>query len=267
MKMKKLTAILLALTLVLTLCACGGAKEESAASPAEEAAPAEVKKLVMATNAAFPPYEYIGDDGETIEGFEVEILQYIADKLGMELEIVDMEFGSVLTSVQTGKVDIGVSGLTVTEERLQNVNFTTSYTTAVQSIIVTDDSPITCADDLYAEGADYMVGVQESTTGHIYAEDDFGAERVTAFFTGASAVQALLGGKLDCVIIDDEPAKAFVAANEGLHILETAYALEDYAFALAKENTELLDQVNAILEEMIADGTMATMKAKYISAE
>lgn len=274
--MKKLVSLLLALALIFTLCACGGAKETSkaeeatpapAAAPAEEAAPAGVKKLVMGTNAAFPPYEYIADDGESIVGFEVDILQHIADKLGMELEIADMEFGSVLTSVQTGKVDIGVSGLTVTEERKQNVNFTISYTTARQSIIVTDDSPITSVDDLFAEGADYMVGVQESTTGHIYSEDDFGADHVTAFFTGASAVQALLSGKVDCVIIDDEPAKAFVKVNEGLHVLDTAYALEDYAFALSKENTELLEQVNAILEEMIADGTMAAMKAQYISAD
>lgn len=268
--MKKLIAMLLALSLVFALCACGSSAQKPAegqTAPTEQSAPTEKKKLTMGTNAAFPPYEYIADDGETIVGFEVDILHYIAEKLGMELEIVDMEFGSVLTSVQTGKIDIGVSGLTITEERKQNVNFTTSYTTAVQSIIVTDDSPITSVDDLYAEGASYHVGVQESTTGHIYSEDDFGAERVTAFFTGATAVQALIDGKVDCVIIDDEPAKAFVAANEGLHILETAYALEDYAFAIAKENPELLEQVNAILEEMIADGTMATMKAQYISAE
>lgn len=270
--MKRIVALLLALTMVFALCACGGSKEETPKSEAKNsasaAAPAEAKKkLVMGCNAAFPPYEYIADDGETIVGFEVDILNYIADKLGMELEIVDMEFGSVLTSVQTGKIDIGVSGLTVTEERKQNVNFTISYTTARQSIIVPDGSPITCADDLFGEDVSYKVGVQEATTGHIYSEDDFGADRVVAFFTGASAVQAMLTGKVDCVIIDDEPAKAFVAANEGLHVLETAYALEDYAFALAKENTALLDQVNAILEEMIADGTMAAMKAQYISAE
>ena len=269
--MKKILTLTLALCMILALCACGGAKEEApaaeAAPVAEEAPVAEVKTLVMGTNAAFPPYEYIGDDGETIVGFEVDILAYIADKLGMKLEIADMEFGSVLTSVQTGKVDIGVSGLTVTEERLQNVNFTTSYTTARQSIIVTDGSPIQSVDDLFAEGADYMIGVQESTTGHIYSEDDFGADHVQAFFTGASAVEALIAGKIDLVIIDDEPAKAFVAANEGLHVLDTAYALEDYAFAIAKENAELLEQVNAILDEMIADGTMAAMKAQYISAE
>ena len=274
--MNKLVSLLLALALIFTLCACGGAKETPkaeeatpapAAAPAEEAAPAGVKKLVMGTNAAFPPYEYIADDGESIVGFEVDILQHIADKLGMELEIADMEFGSVLTSVQTGKVDIGVSGLTVTEERLQNVNFTTSYTTARQSIIVTDDSPIKSVDDLFAEGADYMIGVQESTTGHIYCEDDFGADRVIAYSIGANAIEALKAGKVDCVIIDNEPAKAFVEANEGLQILESSYAEEDYAFPLPKTNPALTEAINNALKELIADGTVKTIITKYIPVE
>ncbi len=258
--MKKFFALILALCMVFALCACGAAKEE--------AAPAEAKKLVMGTNAAFPPYEFISDeDGETIVGIDAEIAAAIAAKLGMELEIIDMEFTSIITSVQAGKIDIGMAGMTVTEERLQNVNFSDTYATGIQSIIVTEDSPIATYDDLSAEGAAYTVGVQESTTGHIYAEDEFGTDRVTAYAVGASAVEALLAGKVDCVIIDNEPAKAFVAANEGLKILETAYAVEDYAIAVAKENEQLLADINGALKELIADGTVAGIVAKYIPAE
>lgn len=275
--MKKLISLILALTMVFALCACGGSKEEAKteapapaeeAAPVEEAAPAEVKKLVMGTNAAFPPYEFISDeDGETIVGIDAEIAAAVAEKLGMDLEIIDMEFGSIITSVQAGKIDIGMAGMTVTEERLQNVNFSETYATGIQSIIVPEGSAITCVDDLYAEGADYMVGVQESTTGHIYSEDDFGTDHVTAFSTGANAVQALLSGKVDCVIIDNEPAKAYVAANEGLVILDTSYAVEDYAIAVAKDNTELLDAINGALAELTADGTVAAILAKYIPAD
>ena len=282
--MKKLISLILALTMVFALCACGGSKEEvktEEPAPAEEAAPVEeaapaapaletVKAgvLTCGTNAAFPPYEFISDeDGETIVGIDAEIAGAIAEKLGLELVVEDMEFGSIITSVQSGKLDMGFGAITVTEERKQNVDFSDTYAQGIQSIVVKEGSPITCVDDLYGDDVTYTIGVQESTTGHIYSEDDFGADHVTAFFTGASAVQALLSGKVDCVIIDDEPAKAFVKVNEGLHVLDTAYALEDYAFALSKENTELLEQVNAILEEMIADGTMAAMKAQYISAD
>ena len=265
--MKKILTLTLALCMILALCACGGAKEEA---PAAEAAPAdEVKTLIMGTNAAFPPYEYIGDDGETIVGFEVDILAYIADKLGMKLEIADMEFGSVLTSVQTGKVDIGVSGLTVTEERKQNVNFTISYTTARQSIIVTDDSPITSVDDLFDVGG-YTVGVQRNTTGDLYTTwdlEDEGLATIDRYSKAAEAVQALKTGKVDCVVIDDQPAKAFVAEVEGLKILETEYVEEMYAGAMSKDNTEMYEAVNNTLKELIADGTVQSIIDKYISAD
>ena len=250
--MKKTISAILALTLIFALCACGGSK------------PAEVKKLTMGTNAAFPPYEFISDeDGETIVGIDAEIAGAIAKKLGMELEIIDMEFGSIITSVQTGKIDIGMAGMTVTEDRLQNVNFSETYATGIQSVIVTEGSDIASVDDLGGK----MIGVQESTTGHIYAEGDYGADHVTAYAVGASAVEALKAGKVDCVIIDNEPAKAFVEANEGLKILDTAYAVEDYAIAIAKDNEELLKNVNEALKALIADGTVAQIVGKYISAE
>ena len=168
-------------------------------------------ELHMATNAQFPPYEYYEDNA--IVGIDAEMAAAIADELDMKLVIDDMEFDAIITAVQTGKADMGMAGLTVTDERLQNVNFSDSYATGIQSIIVAEDSPITTVDDLYAEGASYMVGTQRGTTGDIYSEDDFGAERVSKYSSGAEAVQALVTGKVDCVIIDNEPAKAYVATN------------------------------------------------------
>jgi len=155
----------------------------------------------------------------------------------------------------------------VTEERLESVNFSTSYATGVQVIIVAADSPITTIDDLYTEGADYQIAVQQDTTGDIYATDDFGEDRVQRYNKGADAVLALTSGRADCVIIDNEPAKSFVAANEGLVILDTEYAVEDYAICIAKENTDLLDQINAALAELTEDGTVQSIVNKYIPAE
>lgn len=249
--MKKLIAMLLALCLTLTF----------AAAVAEDGKPV----LKMGTNAAFPPYEFYEDN--KIVGIDAEVAAAIAEKLGMELVIEDMDFGAIIASVSTGKIDIGMAGMTVTEERLQNVNFSATYATGVQAIIVKEGSPITCLDDLYAEGVSYTIAVQESTTGDIYCTDDFGVDNVGKYKTGADAVVALLSGKADCVIIDIEPAKAFIAANEGLVLLETAYAEEDYAIAIALENTELLAKVNDALNALIADGTVAAIVAKYISAE
>ncbi len=247
--MKKITKILIvmavAVGMVLPLAACGSSGDT----------------LVMATNAAFPPYEYY--EGEEIIGIDAEIAQCIADELGMELQIDDMDFSSIIVAVQSGKADIGVAGMTVTDERLENVNFSDSYATGVQVIIVPEDSEIETVDDL--DGA--MIGVQESTTGHIYCEDDYGTDHVTAYTTGASAVEALVAGKVDCVVIDNEPAKAFVEANEGLKILDTEYVVEDYAIAIAKDNEELLDEINDVLAQMKADGTLQSIIDQYITAE
>ena len=245
--MKKVFAILLAVCMMLS------------------AAAALADTLTMGTNASFPPYEFYEDN--QIVGIDAEIAQAIADKLGMELVIEDMEFKAIISAVTTGKIDFGMAGMTVTDERKQSVNFSTTYATGIQVIIVKEDSEITCADDLYAEGAAWKIGVQDSTTGDIYCTDDFGEDRVSKFPVGADAVEALKTGKVDCVIIDNEPAKAYVAANEGLKILETEYVVEDYAIAVALENTELLDKINGALEELIADGTVQQILDKYITAD
>ena len=221
----------------------------------------EKQTLVMATNAEFPPYEF--HEGDKIVGIDAEIAQAIADKLGMELKIEDVAFDSIIPGVQAGKYDMGMAGMTVTDERLQSVNFSTSYAKGVQVVIVKEGSDIKTVDDL--EGK--KIGVQTSTTGDIYASDDFGEENVTKYDNGAVAVQALLSGKVDCVIIDNEPAKSYVAANEGLSILETSYVEEDYAICFNKDDTDLQDKVNKALEELIADGTVKSIVDKYIKAD
>ena len=260
--MKKITAIVLAALMVCAMLAGCGSKEASGLKTVESG------KLIMATNAAFPPYEYI--EGNEVVGIDAEIAGAIAEKLGLELQIDDMEFDSIIESVKGGKADIGLAGMTVTEERKEVVNFTASYATGVQSVIVTEDSAIASVDDLFAEGAMHVIGVQRNTTGDLYSTwdlEDAGLATVDRYSKGADAVQALITGKVDCVVIDNEPAKAFVAANEGLKILDTAYAVEDYAAAMSKDNAELYEAVNKALEELIADGTVASIVAKYIPAE
>lgn len=222
----------------------------------------------MATNAAFPPYEYV--EGGEIAGIDAEIAAAIAGKLGLELQIDDMEFDSITEAVKSGKADLGLAGMTVTPDRQEEVDFTVSYATGVQVVIVTEDSAIASVDDLFAEGANHVVGVQRNTTGDIYTTDDIedeGLGTIDRYSKGAEAVQALKTGKVDCVVIDNEPAKAFVAEVEGLKILETEYVTEDYAAAMSKDNKALYDAVNAALQELIADGTIQGIIDKYISAE
>jgi len=223
--------------------------------------------LKMGTNAAFPPYEFY--EGEDIVGIDAEVAALICEKLGYELKIEDMDFDSLIPAVANGKIDFVMAGLTVTEERAKSVDFSASYATGVQVVIVKEDSAITSVDDLFAEGANHKVGVQQGTTGDLYATWDIadaGLGTVEPFKTGADAVLALTSGKVDCVIIDNEPAKNFVAANEGLKILDTEYIIEEYAIALAKDS-ELTEKVNAALEELIADGSVQAIINKYIPAE
>ena len=248
--MKKLIAVLLTLSLLL---ACTAALADT---------------LTMGTNASFPPYEFYED--QKIVGIDAEIAAAIAEKLGMELVIEDMDFKAIIPAVTEGKIDFGMAGMTVTEERQQSVSFSDTYATGIQVVIVVEGSAITSVDDILAEGAEYTIGVQEATTGDIYISGDLGdaaTARVLKYKKGADAVEALKTGKVDCVIIDNEPAKAYVAANEGLKILESTYAVEDYAICVNLENTELLEKINGALTELIEDGTVDAIVAKYISAE
>ena len=287
--MKKLVAVFLAGIMCASLAACGSsaaddaastdtqtAAEETAEETADDAAAADTEGetaeagevttvtegiLTMGTSAAFPPYEYY--EGDTVVGIDAEIAQAIAEKLGLSLEIVDMDFNSIITAVQSGKVDVGIAGMTVEPDRLENVDFTDSYATGLQVVIVTEDSDIASVDDL--EGK--LIGTQEGTTGWSYCSEDYGDDMVIPYTNGATAVQALLDGKVDCVVIDQQPALSFVEANEGLKILETEYAVEDYAIAVSKDNTALRDAINTALNELIEDGTVQGILDKYITAE
>ncbi|MBQ4315881.1 MAG: basic amino acid ABC transporter substrate-binding protein [Oscillospiraceae bacterium] len=251
--MKKVLALTLAAVMVLAFAACS--------------VPAEKEVLTMGTNAAFPPYEMV-DENNNIIGIDAEIAAAVAEKLDMELEIKDMAFDSLITAVSSGAIDVALAGMTVTEERKEAVNFSDSYATGIQVVIVTEDSAIASIDDL--EGK--KIGVQSGTTGDIYCSDTpenggYGEDAVSRYDNGALAVQALLNGQVDCVVIDNEPAKAFVEANEGLKILDTEFAVEDYAAAIAKENTELLDKFNTALSELKAEGKIDEIVGKYIKAE
>lgn len=278
MMFKRLAAM--AMTAVLgaaLLTGCGSSTDSTGEAPAEGATTAAESatgaaatstvptvtegKLIMATNAYFPPYEYY--EGSKIVGIDAEIAEAIGEKLGLEVEIQDMEFDSIITAVSTGKADIGLAGMTVTPERQENINFSDTYATGIQSVIVTEDSDIQSIDDLQGK----KIGVQLSTTGDLYASDDFGEENVEKFNKGNDAVMALSQGKVDAVIIDNQPALSYVSSTQGLKILDTQYAEEEYAACISKDNTELLDAVNGALAELKADGTIQSILDKYIVTE
>ena len=257
----------------LALTACGGSASSAASSVASSAASSEAVsssaaelttveagKLTMATNAAFPPYEMTTDAGE-FEGIDIDTAKAIAEKLGLELQIDDMDFDAALLSVQQGKADIVMAGVTVTDERKAVMDFSDSYATGIQSIIVPEGSDIASPDDL----AGKKIGTQRGTTGYIYCSDDFGDSNVVAYDNGLTAVQALNNGQVDAVVIDNAPAKEYVAANPGLKVLDTSYAEEDYAIGMAK-GSALEDAVNKALEELKADGTLQSIVDKYINA-
>ena len=228
---------------------------------------AMAESLKMCTNVAFPPYEFYGEDGEAT-GIDVEIAKAIAAKLGYDLEVVDIEFAQCIPGVQSGKYDFSAAGMTVTEERKQMVQFTDTYATGIQSIIVPEDSTVESLDDFVEANGTVKVGVQMATTGDLYTTWDYedeGKGTVDRYTNGAAAVQALLAGKVDCVVIDNEPAKNFVAQNEGLKILDTAYAVEDYAMAFSKESP-IYDDFNAALAELIEDGTVQSIIDTFIPA-
>ena len=286
--MKKALSLMTAAALVLSLAACGSTASSAASSEAaspeaassdaasSEAASSEAAsetetaelstvepgKLIMSTNAAFPPYEMTTDSGE-FEGIDIETAQAIADKLGLELQIDDMDFDAALLAVQQGKADMVMAGVTVTDERQNVMDFTDSYATGIQSIIVKEDSDIASVDDL----AGKKIGTQRGTTGYLYCSDDFGDENVVAYDNGLTAVQMLNNGQVDCVVIDHAPAKECIAANPGLKLLDTAYVEESYAIGVGKGNTELKDAINTALEELKADGTLQAIVDKYITAE
>ncbi|MBM6684626.1 basic amino acid ABC transporter substrate-binding protein [Faecalicatena contorta] len=253
MKMKKVLSMLLVAVCTMGLAACGGSSEGGSEDSGDDT-------LVMATNAEFPPYEY--HEGDEVVGIDVDIASAIAEELGMELKVEDMAFDSIIPAVTSGKADIGAAGMTVTPDREESVAFTDTYAHATQVIIVKEDSDITGPDDLVGK----TIGVQLGTTGDLYATDIEDAT-VEQYNKGFEAVQALTQDKIDAVIIDGEPAKEFVAESEGLKILDEAFTEEDYAIAVAKDNTELVDKINDALATLKESGKLDEIIAKYISAD
>ena len=256
--MKKIISIALALMmLVCLLTACNKTGDQITL---------EAGKLYMSTNAAFPPYEMTTDDGG-FAGIDVEIAQAIAKKLGLELVILDMDFDAALLAVQEGKSDIVMAGVTVNDDRKLVMDFSTSYAKGEQVVIVKEGSDVTM-DNL----GEKMIGAQRGTTGYIYASDSpenggYGEDHVTAYDNGMTAVNALMNGQVDCVIIDNAPAQEFVAANPGLTLLEGNWVEEDYAIGVGKGNTALVEAVNKALAELTADGTIQAIVDKYITAK
>ena len=199
----------------------------------------------------------------------MEVAGAIAEKLGLELVVDDMGFTAALTAVQNGESDIAMAGISITPDRQEVMDFSDSYATGVQVVIVNEDSPIQTLDDLANA---QMIGCQADTTGYIYASDTpenggYGEDHVTAYDTGALAVMDLVTGKIDAVIIDNEPAKAFVDQNPGLKILEAAWVEEEYAIGFAKGNDALREAVNAAVAELKADGTFQKIVDQYIKAD
>lgn len=264
-KFVRVIALAAASVMLFSAAGCSQQAQPEAGAETEGQEPASQEPaggtIVMATNAEFPPYEY--REEQTIKGIDVDIMNMVADKLGMELEIEDMAFDSIIPAVKSGKADIGVAGMTVTEERLVNVDFTDTYIKASQVIIKrTDDDTITDADSLSGK----VIGVQLGTTGDLYVSDIEGAD-VQRFAKGFEAVQALQQSKIDAVVIDDQVAVALAEGNEGVIVLEEPFTEEEYAICVNKGNTELLDKLNSALGELKESGELQKIIDKYIAAE
>lgn len=269
--LKKIAAMAMALGMVASLAACGGNSNKEAADD-NGLKTVESGKLIMSTNAQFPPYESVADgegyEGTGFEGIDVELAYAIAEKLGLELVIDDMDFDAALMAVQNGRSDVVLAGLSYSEERDETMDFTTKYATGVQVVIVKEGSDVTL-DNL---GDGKLIGTQRGTTGYIYASDTpenggYGEDAVKGFDSGATAVQALVNGQVDAVIIDQAPAEEFVAANEGLTILSGEWVAEDYCIAVAEGNTQLQEAVQKALDELIADGTVDSIINSHIKAD
>ena len=276
--MKKILAAAMAVVTALSLGACASSAAKSGGTESakdtstkdassERAGEAKAegsyagKTLIMATNAEFPPYEY--HEGKDIVGIDVEIAKAVAEQMGAKFEVSDMAFDAIISAVDSGKADFGAAGMTVTEDREKNVDFSDTYATSVQSVIVPENSDIKSIDDLKGK----KIGVQQGTTGDIYATKDYGKDAIQPFPKGVDAVLALGAGKVDAVIIDGNTAKAFVADQKGLKLLDSAYAEEEYAICVKKGNTELRDGINAALKELKASGKLDEIVAKYIKAD
>jgi len=243
----KLLAVLLVAVMTLGLASCGGKNYQLVSEG----------KLIMGTNAEFPPFEYM--EGGKVVGFDPAMMEKIAEKLGLTLEIKNMDFDSLPEALSSGQIDVIAAGFTVSPEREEQMLFADSYYTAKQTIIVKADSDIASKDDL----KDKKIGVQSGTTGQLEAEEL--TEQVVPFNNGAMAVEALLSGQVDAVIIDNNPANEYYNQHsDTLKLIENQFADEDYAVAVKKGNTALRDAINKAIKELKEDGTLDSIKKQYI---
>ena len=295
--MKKFLSTLLAAVMVMgLLTACGGSdasgnetqdatapetNEEAAPEVQEEAEPVEegAEKesadadaaasevladgvLTVGTNAEFPPFEYVDDNGEP-DGFDIALIKAIGEKLGVTVEVENMEFEALVSAIGS-KIDLAIAGMTVTDERQASVDFSNPYYDALQYVIVPEGSEIASFDDLAGKN----IGVQLGTTGDFIASDDVEGANVSQYNKGVDAVNDLLNGRVDCVIIDKNPAQVFEAQFSGqikaLDGAQFGFEVENYAIALPKGDAALAEQVNEALEEIKADGTFDQLVADYI---
>ncbi len=257
-KVKKLLALSAAAAMLMSMTGCSGSSENSDNTGNAGISTVSEGKLIWATNAEFEPYEY--REGDNVVGIDADISAYIAEQLGLEAQCEDMAFDSIIAAVQSGKADMGIAGMTIDEDRLENVDFSTPYTDAGQVIIVKEDSPIKAPADL----AGKTIAVQSGTTGDTYASENVDGAKVDRYSKGAEAVMAVLQNKADAVIIDNRPANAYVEKNPGLIILDEPLTVEQYAIAVKKGNTALLSEINRILAEMEENGKMDEIMAKYL---
>ncbi len=248
MKNKIISVVLVAMMMVASLAGCGNSSSSK-------------ETLVVGTNAAFPPFEYIGDDGNP-DGFDVALIKAIGEKIGMDVQIQDMEFDSLVSSIG-GKIDVAIAGMTVTEERQKTVDFSDPYYEAVQAVIVPKGSSIATAEDL----KNCKIGVQLGTTGEFIADEIEGAE-VSAYNKAIDAVNDLNNGRLDLVIVDKNPAAVFgTQYADQVDVIDGSafdFEAEFYAIALPKGNTELAEKINNAIAELKKDGTYDSLIAKYI---
>lgn len=275
--MKKLLAALLAMVMTMSLLtACGSAEtaaQTEETTQTQEAEDAEVAVsealadgvLTVGTNAEFPPFEYVGDDGEA-DGFDIALIKAIGEKLGVEVQVENMEFASLVSSIGN-KVDVSIAGMTVNEERKQTVDFSEPYYDAVQYVLLPEGSDIASAEDLVGK----TIGVQLGTTGDLTATDIEGTT-VSAYNKGVDAVNDLVNGRVDCVIIDKNPALVFAEKfqENGIAAVDGAqfnFEAEQYAIALPKGDVALADALNKAIEELKADGTFDELVKTYIEAE
>ena len=240
MKLKLISAVPAALLLVFALSGCGRNDD----------------RLVMVTEATFPPYEF--REGGKIVGIDVDLMKAVAKKTGRELVVEDMSFDSVIAAVQAGKADVAASGITVTDERKRQVGFSHPYVTAQQVVIVPKDSEIRGSADLKGK----RIGVQHGTTGDLYVTRNI--REPERFPNGSLAVAALDAGKLDADVLDGEPSKVHVALHENLVILDEPLTTEEYAIAVNRKNTALLEEINAVIDELRENGGLEKIKAKYV---